>query len=1161
MYTAIKTYCENESTNNGLFLIDMPTGFGKTFSVLNYIFDACQKEENKKRRYFFITPLKKNLPIEEMKQRFENAGKLTEFYEKVLFIDSNVDTVIENHSDTLAKSIPDEIKKTEEYNIFQQELLFLKQQKYSTNYQLRQMEKGIERNFRERTEPTFRRMLQTKLAKEYSTVSQRIQAIKTDSKWKWLSTLYPSVFTQDRQIFFMSMDKFLAKNATIVEPSYQFYNNKLIDDAIVFIDEFDSTKETMLKNIIQNGLRDKIDFIELFKSIYSAMETNDFPAVLTTSSKQRMDGPYSTQSLQKVLDDTRKKAEEIHTAYTLQFNHRTAENAEDTFKNFLFQDHQFHSILSDNHNKFIASVSDPKAKINAIHFIPDNPKSENQNIQIMLGKLRGFIKWFQGTVNILANNYRQLKNERRQNGEDEFTQEQAIRTVLSLFRLSSYETDYLTSQVMIASRTPKGEQIAGSKFDRTLYEHGFRYYSFENDTRHDMQSKIMLCSFQNTPEKLLLRFCERAKVIGISATATVPTVIGNFDLEYLQSKMQDAFYSLPPTEKQRLQKDFEDSQTGYRNIQIHTDLIGAQNYSIQTWIDIFHDKELAEEIFNKLERSVYEMSQNSYNKERYARIAIAFKEFLLHNDIRSMLCLLTKYPSNNDRLLDLNLLMEILDFITKCISPKFLTKNQVVVLRGAGEEFDIEKGKILDRLASGEKLFVISVYQAIGAGQNLQYPIPATLKDKLIPSNTYPSRQEKDFDAIYLDKPTNLFVNMEDNWQEENFVKYLFQVEFLQENAELSTQDALMYIKKAFRCYLTGEKLPGYATSVYNKKSLMMYATRTVIQAVGRICRTNMKGQNIYIFADDRIADYLDLSVTNERILNYEFLALAKKIKGTQTKMPEQISLENKASLRSNRVSHDIDNMLHDGWNEKRMEKWSTLRQIVLQHPTVSTDEVARDFIYWNYYVQLPQKSNMLFYSQDEDFRKIDISFTRRQLIHAVLNESNTRLDRLMLWQPLREFFISQGYATEFVPNDYIMSPPLWNNIYKGALGEIAGQFWFEQILGVQLEELTDPEQFELFDFKVPQKPVYVDFKNWNEATEMSWEKTVNKIKSKAEKCGCKCAIIANVLTQNYYKYRKFMMDNTAFLIIPSLLNYDGNISINEDAVKQIRGCMNDYTD
>ena len=68
MYKVIKTYCENNLAN-GLFLLDMPTGFGKTHSVLEYIFNACM--ENKYRRLLFITPLKKNLTNNNLKKLFE----------------------------------------------------------------------------------------------------------------------------------------------------------------------------------------------------------------------------------------------------------------------------------------------------------------------------------------------------------------------------------------------------------------------------------------------------------------------------------------------------------------------------------------------------------------------------------------------------------------------------------------------------------------------------------------------------------------------------------------------------------------------------------------------------------------------------------------------------------------------------------------------------------------------------------------------------------------------------------------------------------------------------------------------------------------------------------------------------------------------------------
>ena len=95
MYQIIKNYCENENTN-GLFLMDMPTGFGKTYSVLEYLFDSCQQEQNKNRLYFFITPLKKNLPREELREHFRKAGKIKDFDNKVLFIDANSESALQN---------------------------------------------------------------------------------------------------------------------------------------------------------------------------------------------------------------------------------------------------------------------------------------------------------------------------------------------------------------------------------------------------------------------------------------------------------------------------------------------------------------------------------------------------------------------------------------------------------------------------------------------------------------------------------------------------------------------------------------------------------------------------------------------------------------------------------------------------------------------------------------------------------------------------------------------------------------------------------------------------------------------------------------------------------------------------------------------------------
>lgn len=1158
MYTAIKNYCNN-GNNNGLFLLDMPTGYGKTYSVLEYIYEASLDESNSKKRFFFITTLKKNLPTEELRKRFE-AGQLDKFNEKFLFIDANADCVIDGLTSEIINEIPNEIKKTDEYKSFAQDVKFLQDQKNVNKVDLRGFIGSIKDNLRSKSEPNFRRLLQTMLSKEFSTVNERIYAIKTNKKWQWLGKLYPAVFTRDKQIIFMSMDKFLTRNATIVEPSYMFYNTDIINNAVIFIDEFDATKETLLKNIIQNGLRDKIDYIELFKGIYSALHTNEFPTVLTTPSGQRKESKYKDQSLQSVIDGIREKADAIYENYTLQFSHRTSSDVADNTKNFLFQDHQFHSIL-DGNNSYITAESDTKNRINAIRFSPNKPNAEKNNIQVMLGKLRGFIKYFQIGINILAINYMQCKAEHRKNGDDEFTMESAIRSVLAEFRLNTSYIDYITSQILIASHKIKGD-IENSDFDLSFYENGFRFYSFEDDAVHDMQSKIMMCSFQNTPEKILLRFCEKAKVIGISATATVPTVIGNYDLDYLKSKMQTAFSLPSAADKARLRSDFSNSLCGYDNVSIKVGLLGGnvrENYNAFAWKIVFDSDEIAEMIFERIERELPD-SKDNYHKERYIRIALAYKQFVLHNDIQSFLCVLTKHPRKCDKCLNKDVLDEIFKHIIAENNANITVNSSVYQLDG--DEYDTKKDEITRKLSDGQKLFIISVYQTIGAGQNLQYKIPPGLEKELIKINDRPSRGEKDFDAIYLDKPTNLLVNLGNNLSEEEFVKYLYHTEFFQETSELSMHDAFQHIKRAFRCYITGNayQLP-YAQNVYNSKSVVLLSTRTIIQAIGRICRTNQKRKNIYIFADNRIAENIDLSISNDRLLNKEFIALLDKVREQSSARIGEGSLENKAALLSVRVNKFINNILREDWTDDRIEKWQRLRELVLTSPTMSADESSKNFVAKNFYVKLPTKNNRLFYRQEEDYNNIQIGFTKNKDLILEVSDIAAKLNILMSIPELKDFFMKKGWAPYFEANDYIMSPTLFNNIYKGALGEVVGRYLFWWVLKLNMQEISDPELFELFDYKVSNLPIYIDFKNWHEITVFNDEEMLNKIEEKAIKCGGKCVIIANIISEKEWKTHRIERNGLVIVEIPSLLTGKTSLNLNKEAWNEIRRCVNECSD
>ncbi len=1157
MYQIIENFCKSEQ-ENGLMLIDMSTGSGKTYNVIKYIFDASQFPENQSKKFFFITTLKKNLPIEDLKNHFENAGKLSLFKEKFLFLDSNSDSVIENFTVELKKEIPIEFKKLEEYKHLDNDIEVIKNQENNVN--LRKIAASIKENLRTKTEPEFRKTLENILEKKYSTVEKRLTAIKTDKDWQWVGKLYPSVFTRDKQIIFMSVDKFLARNSTIVEPSYQLYNSDIINGSYIFIDEFDATKETMLNNIITNGLRDKIDYLDLFNAIYSALLINSFPKSITTPSKQRSEGQYKDQSLVGVLEELREKADKLCNEFSLRSIYKTEESISES-KNFLFQDYRFVSVL-DGNKRFITSGYNSTENVNYISFSDNKPTSEKNNIQALLGKLRGFVGWFRGSVNILATNYLQQKNENHKDGDNKFTYEAAVRTILSLFHLSDRYKDYLTTQILMDNHKERGG-IAGPDFDLSFYQNGFRYYSFIDNPNHDMQSGMLMYLFRTTPEKILLRFCEKAKVIGISATATIPTVIGNYDLDYLRCKMQGRFVEISEEDKTRLKTDFENNQVGYKNINIHTKLLGMDDdeaYSVESWYDVFEDDELCNWAFERVKTNVSE--SNDYNQRRYLRIALAYKEFAIHNDIQSFLCVLTKHPRPYDSQLNLDVLIELFTLILKKYNPSIKADKTVVQLDGA--EYDLKKDEIIKRLSSGEKLFVISVYQTIGAGQNLQYPIPKELSDSIIKTNGWRKNgiEEKDFDAIYIDKPTNILVQLGENLSEEDFVKYLFHVDFLQEYSELSIADCRTHIKKAFKTYINGHtSKEDYAANIYNSNSVLLLHTKIIIQAIGRICRTNNKRKNIYIYADSRIKGCIDNSVIDGRSLNKEFLKLASTIENSDQHLSQK-EYCNAANLTSSKVYRFINNILNEDWTSERIVQWNSLRTLVLKYPTLSYKKFASDFPAHNFYFELPKVDNHYFFSEDEDYKNVDVSFSKDSEHKNRVSSQAARLDALMMYMPLKEHFEKNGYCISFVPQKYIMSPPLFNNIYKGALGEVAGLFLFSHYNGYDLEQTNNPELFELFDYKLKDKAVYVDFKNWGDSTDFENASMLEKIASKAKKCECHRIIIANVISKKDIHPTETRFNEVDILKIPSLLKFDGTHTyINQESWDSIREFINATTD
>lgn len=951
MKQAIVNFCKTMDT--GLFLLDMPTGFGKTYSVLDFMVDNYDAPEFKDKKIFFVTTLKKNLPDKELRRHFERRGKVSDFDKYCLRIDANADMVVEKLDELYrARKIPAAITMKQEFKDLHGSVKLLneyrdkkRELKGASRDVISVLCKSAEDTIRKQQEGAFRRVIENEL-KQFATPKEKLKNIANNPEYHWIGELYPAVYTREKRIFFMSMDKFFLGNTTIIEPTYSFYNNGITKNAIIFIDEFDATKDRLLNQIIARGLENHIDYLALFHRVYASLKTRDFPAELMTASKlqqEYLDEHKNAKSPVEIIEGFGGVFDETYNRFAMQYSFKTEEDGKnDRSRNFIFNDLQFHSVF-EGENSFIDIDTDLKARQNWLRFTQRRPTEKDAGVLSLLASVKGCLTYFQNGARNLSFNYKHHRNEDKRPGDDDYTLENAIESVLTEFHLSREQIRYLKPIVMggqVRSKKDKKDnngKMSLKYFDRSVYSRGFCYYDFIDDPNHSMRSEIQLFNFQDSPERILLQLSERAQIIGVSATATLDTVIGNYDLEYLQRMLQDKFYVMPEADKIRLRDSFQKFVEKYEDVNIHVEPVCYNADDRTELTEIFNGNEAL--IKKYTEKISTTFSGVEYAKNNFVRVVKVMKAFILNDSVKSFLCLNNKLPQENKGLFDIKLLEDFADAIIKLYGIKGL-KGRDLLYSINSEDYDAKLAEFIQRLSKGEKLFVISSYNTVGAGQNLQYKAPACVT--VVEVNGYGRGDgEKDFDCIYLEKPTNLLVNVDSKkgLEAEDLIRFVYQMEFLMERGEISRKDGIAVIKDAFICFSGGYTFSGKKGEPYKTDSVNNFALRTLIQAVGRICRTGLKNKDIYIYVDDTILCDYDLSVAEQRNLNPEFVKLVRAGKtyfnGQANEEQDVVVLENRAGTLALKAMQII-NELKRNWTDDSIDYWNALRELCLKRPTLS---------------------------------------------------------------------------------------------------------------------------------------------------------------------------------------------------------------------------------
>ena len=1168
MLTSINSFIYNQTITNGLLLEDPNTGSGKTYYSCQAIYDYVHSQNAK--QVYFTTTLLKNLCIPEMKEAYKKHND-PNFNKEVLVIKSNVNFVKDS---LLATKVPVEFQSSE-YTILKNLIEITSDRNFTSMPSLYQ--EDIE-NRLSNAEYLFRKYLSRIIVdKIKGTRDEKKIILKYDKNYCWISQIYPTVFTDEYKIIFLSVNKLLTRNDTLIKPSYPFISTEVMQNAIFFIDEFDATKETIKEAIIQEAIDSQNDYLDIVKELHGK-----FHDYMPATAFYR---PYAEYALNKpnlpTLDSIVKVVDSIFEKYSLFFNYKTDSESIDRSRGFLFFDGTFRSYLKNNCHYIRTAVDDDAHQVK-IYFESKEDYDKNKkldtdiNIYSLLREVSTFLNDFARFVAAWADKYAANENEKRrksaQNGIFEtFTFESAVNTICDIYfkneRLNSILHDLAVSAKL---KNIPAKELNTNIDDFSFYNRGYKFFEFLDSDSHNEETKIQFVQINNTPEKILLFMAKHTKVIGLSATCRINSVLSNYALDYLREELKDKFMFLSEESYDSIKSEQESKWKAYKdgrvNVTVESVDNGVENKSFSDRLILICNNDDLQKVFvNKLLNLGLPKNNAEYYQKRYCNIFDVLKRFIENSELKSFLCLNMALPKDKEPCLDFEIINEFAEYF--CQIHKFPVPG-IRILNG--NDFDNQKDSLIDDLSKGKKIFVFSSYKTIGAGQNLQYTIPENEEVLTIykrPGKTGKKDNTKDFDGIYLGDITNVVTNINDveNIGLKELLEYLFEVKYLYSSFEIGPSVFAQLIQVGFKAYSNKKDYSTALDSLRSCASVRRKVTRDVIQAVGRLCRTFNKKKNIYIYTNNSLLTTIDNSCIRRDIINPELEALFNYASKYIKPLPDDKAIiENEASIRSESAGSYIKSILQRDWTFYSMNLWKELRETVMKYPTATQEDAENIHAIKKFYFPNYDNKSEYYFAQKGDFLDIkinifkDYSVFKKELDSDYkimkVSEDSARLKEFFTYPGLEEAFKNSNYATDFGNRNLIISPALFNNIYKGALGEVAGRYILEKELNIKLKEIEEPDYYEFFDF-ILSKDIYIDFKHWKQKLIKDDNYLFAKILNKLNSIGGQRVYIINILKESDSNIIHRNCDDQ-IIEIPWLIDESGRP--NKEAIKMLIGDSND---
>ena len=1105
---------EFDKRRPGLSLISVPTGSGKSYSAVLAICDDLLRPDpdpKTKRQIIFCSNRKATStqgPYRDLEKLLKEKGREDVFEKKVLALYADADTFRHFFADeNWETALPAPLRKKEVLKRFKtlKSMLGHSLEDEIVSPQVGLCKQTIRRYLAERREEA--RDAGEKKEKAMRAVLERERA--------WLRRVMPSYYMDDYDVVFSTFQKLYhgfdgpdGRVNPILSPSDKGR------DRLFLFDEFDATKRELLGYLTdQETVEDLV---------------GDFRHLLPLR-------PFS-KSFKAINDRATKLREEMEALiekYWLDAPIRL--EGFEKKPRFLFRDDD---IITTREAKALRLVYDAREGVNRI--VEGGVEEGGNSLIAVLNQLAYYVDVkVPNEIRAMAEIYMKAQKKRddaddeSDDGvEDDF--DDAVSTVMSRLHLPEKQREGVRRRLRDL-RSAAGTWRVNREGLRSLYERGFAYFAFNEHESHREDVHVRFVSMRLTPEQALLSLARRHRVVAISATAEMAGLVFNYDLEFLRERLGEALERFDDDAMRALERETVGKRR-YDDVRIevrfwgdrYDDVVGRaaekfgdrrRDAERELRENFLPDRDEHEKIrVLNLFRLLTEFAEKSLGS--FVWFGNELKTPGEHGSYVKRLLQMWLERKRRNRHLDLSMPSDDRYGFFEGMDAEDWPKKRADELYGFVKKMSTKDYR--DHYAEHTKgrFFAYTTYPSLKEGANLHFAIDENDAGCLACTRPeFRDERKQDVEAIYLEKPTH-FMD-QDPGPGYNLRRDLYLLlaihqaaeergRFEKERREGESHRAAALRKKRewVRAAFEKSDLPEGAGG----RNLVMNAYREylpdlfaldvaahVMQTVGRICRASYKRPVVRIWLDEfyrkPLARYARSEAAQRTLHLPEFEAIleeALKEAPQEDRAVEADAFTLRVSYANAVGKEEIGRMLEaldrGRKNPATMSgprrRWEELRALLAAHPTLSSMqdvEIADG-------TKVPPPRNVYAMSAEPITRygfhgaydgEVEKAFAGT--VENAKTVSDELLRRCCEVEGVEEHLKREGWAVAWEPGRHILSPVMFNNVYKGALGETVGAFLIEEWFGLELVPLDDDE-YELFDAK-DGRGLYVDFKHYGVAT------------------------------------------------------------------------------